>query len=127
MITMILGGLWHGAAWPFVFWGIYQGTLLVIYRWVGELPSARRWVGSLERPASRAVGWAMMFHLTCYGWLLFRARSASRDRVDDRRAADRLDAHLARSTALRPAAALLRGPHLSRFTRGKPGATTSMP
>ena len=77
MITMILGGLWHGAAWPFVFWGIYHGTLLVIYRWVGELPSARRWVGSLERPAWRAVGWAMMFHLTCYGWLLFRARSAS--------------------------------------------------
>ena len=42
MITMILGGLWHGAAWPFVFWGIYQGALLVMYRWVSELPSARR-------------------------------------------------------------------------------------
>jgi D-alanyl-lipoteichoic acid acyltransferase DltB (MBOAT superfamily) len=77
MVTMILGGLWHGAAWPFVFWGVYQGMLLVIYRWVSELPSARRWVGSLERPAWRVVGWIVMFHLTCYGWLLFRARSAS--------------------------------------------------
>jgi alginate O-acetyltransferase complex protein AlgI len=76
MITMILGGLWHGAAWPFVFWGIYQGMLLVISRWVSELPSARRWVGSLEQPAWRVVGWTVMFHLTCYGWLLFRARSA---------------------------------------------------
>ena len=77
MITMILGGLWHGAAWTFVLWGIYQGTLAG--RSTGGSASCRRrvdGVGPLERPAWRAVGWAMMFHLTCYGWLLFRARSA---------------------------------------------------
>jgi D-alanyl-lipoteichoic acid acyltransferase DltB (MBOAT superfamily) len=75
MITMVLGGLWHGAAWPYVLWGAYQGALLVVYRWVGE-----RWAGSprierLERPAWKVAGWFVMFHLTCYGWLLFRARS----------------------------------------------------
>ena len=32
MLTMILGGLWHGAAWTFVLWGIYQGLLLVGHR-----------------------------------------------------------------------------------------------
>ena len=32
MITMLLGGLWHGAAWNFVLWGFYQGILLCIYR-----------------------------------------------------------------------------------------------
>ena len=76
MITMVLGGLWHGAAWPYVLWGAYHGTLLVAYRWVGERFTATRFLVSLERPAWRLVGWAVMFHLTCYGWLLFRARSA---------------------------------------------------
>ena len=32
MLTMILGGLWHGAAWTFVLWGVYQGVLLVMHR-----------------------------------------------------------------------------------------------
>ena len=32
MLTMILGGLWHGAAWTFVLWGVYQGLLLVVHR-----------------------------------------------------------------------------------------------
>ena len=32
MITMVLGGLWHGAAWTFVIWGAYQGLILVLYR-----------------------------------------------------------------------------------------------
>jgi hypothetical protein len=49
----------------------------VVYRWIGEAPSARRWVGTLDRPGWRIAGWAVMFHLTCYGWLLFRSRSAS--------------------------------------------------
>lgn len=75
MITMVLGGLWHGAAWPFVIWGIYQGALLVIYRWAGERWSKRAWIASLERPFGTVVGWAVMFHLTCYGWLIFRADS----------------------------------------------------
>ena len=76
MITMILGGLWHGAAWPFVIWGVYQGVLLVVYRWAGERWDAG-WLAVLERPAGRLAGWAVMFHLTCYGWLIFRADSAS--------------------------------------------------
>jgi alginate O-acetyltransferase complex protein AlgI len=77
MVTMILGGLWHGAAWPYVFWGTYHGGLLVVYRWVHERWSGATWIAGLERPFWRAAGWVVMFHLTCYGWLLFRARSAA--------------------------------------------------
>jgi alginate O-acetyltransferase complex protein AlgI len=75
MITMVLGGLWHGAAWPYVLWGAYQGGLLVAYRWAGERWAGSPWVQRLERPAWKVAGWFLMFHLTCYGWLLFRAHS----------------------------------------------------
>src|SRR6185503_10761955 len=74
LITMLLGGLWHGAAWTFILWGLYQGLLLVLYR---PFESA---FASLQRARGfggiRAFGaWLVMFHLTCYGWLIFRAPS----------------------------------------------------
>ncbi len=75
MITMLLGGLWHGAAWNFVLWGVYQGVLLVAFVLVaGGRPSRKR-------HGRKLPGWATllgafgMFHLTCYGWLIFRAKS----------------------------------------------------
>ena len=68
LITMLLGGLWHGAAWTFVLWGLYQGLLLVAYR-----PVAAR--VSDVRGIARVIAWIVMFHLTCYGWLIFRAPS----------------------------------------------------
>ena len=50
MLTMVLGGLWHGAAWTFVAWGFYQGVLLVLHR------SARRgWSGSAHKTPSIAL------------------------------------------------------------------------
>lgn len=73
MLTMVLGGLWHGANWTFLAWGAYHGLLLCVYR-----ACAARW-GS--RDASRyeyALRWGrriLMFHLVCFGWLLFRAES----------------------------------------------------
>jgi alginate O-acetyltransferase complex protein AlgI len=72
MITMLLGGLWHGAAWTFVLWGLYQGLLLILYR------PFEPWFASLsERQARvpRLAAWLVMFHLTCFGWLIFRAPS----------------------------------------------------
>ena len=77
MITMLLGGLWHGAAWPFVIWGAYQGALLVAFRRAREVLRGSAWLPRLERPAWRLLGWLVMFHLTCYGWLIFRAESAA--------------------------------------------------
>lgn len=76
MLTMILGGLWHGAAWNFVLWGFYQGALLVLHR-MSE-PVLDR-VFAASTPAGRRVSFVVrvfcMFQLTCYGWLLFRATS----------------------------------------------------
>ncbi|HYB44043.1 MAG TPA: MBOAT family protein [Candidatus Methylomirabilis sp.] len=71
MITMLLGGLWHGAAWNFVLWGMFHGFLLIGYRLLAELGATRRLEGRLGRLASQVL----MFHLVCYGWLLFRATS----------------------------------------------------
>ena len=74
LITMVLGGLWHGAAWTFVLWGVYQGLLLVGYRAADRFSGFRGWVEG-RATLARVTSWFVMFHLTCYGWLIFRARS----------------------------------------------------
>jgi alginate O-acetyltransferase complex protein AlgI len=70
VLTMLLGGLWHGAAWHFVLWGAYHGLLLVIFR-----PAA--WTALYRRlplrPLVDLVRWVVFFHLVCLGWALFRA------------------------------------------------------
>ncbi len=70
-ITMALGGLWHGAAWTFVAWGIYHGLLLAVQRLVtgGRKPDPQA-----DPFPLRALKIFGMFHLTCLGWLLFRAQ-----------------------------------------------------
>jgi D-alanyl-lipoteichoic acid acyltransferase DltB (MBOAT superfamily) len=72
--TMVLGGLWHGAAWTFVGWGAIHGAALVVERAVSE------WWRPLGLPAPAvAVGrWLMTFHLVCLSWVFFRADSFSR-------------------------------------------------
>jgi len=77
MITMALGGLWHGAAWTFVLWGVYQGLVLIVARALtraGERLGLR--IPEILSPARVALG-VLMFHVTCYGWLIFRAESGS--------------------------------------------------
>lgn len=69
-LTMVLGGLWHGAAWTFVIWGVYQGLALGVGRAIAE----RGW--SLRFTWQRVVMALLMFQVTCYGWLIFRAQSA---------------------------------------------------
>jgi D-alanyl-lipoteichoic acid acyltransferase DltB (MBOAT superfamily) len=72
LLTMVLGGLWHGAAWNFVLWGAYHGAILCVYR-----------LFAIDRTLARAgpvyrwlVATPVFFALTLYGWLLFRARSS---------------------------------------------------
>ncbi|MDA0183388.1 MBOAT family protein [Solirubrobacter phytolaccae] len=62
MLTMVLGGLWHGAAWPFVLWGFFHGACLCI---------EHAWRGRVKIPAW--VRWAVTFHLVVFGWILFRS------------------------------------------------------
>ena len=64
MITMVLGGLWHGAAWGFVLWGTLHGTCLVIEHQLRGRVRAPAW-----------VRWAIVFNVVVFGWILFRAES----------------------------------------------------
>jgi alginate O-acetyltransferase complex protein AlgI len=73
MLTMVLGGLWHGAAWNFVLWGFYHGALLVGHRYLTD----NGWTFTSDTVAGRLVSRVIMFHAVCYGWLLFRASSVS--------------------------------------------------
>jgi D-alanyl-lipoteichoic acid acyltransferase DltB (MBOAT superfamily) len=69
IITMVLGGVWHGAAWTFVAWGAIHGVVLAIERVWRQLKPASwpRW------PA--VVGLLITFHVVCLGWILFRSES----------------------------------------------------
>ena len=64
VITMFLGGLWHGAAWTFVVWGLFHGALLAGYH---ALNAYRLW------PTSRFVARAVTFVAVIFGWVLFRS------------------------------------------------------
>jgi D-alanyl-lipoteichoic acid acyltransferase DltB (MBOAT superfamily) len=73
LATMVLGGLWHGAAWNFVAWGAYHGALLAIHRARSERSAVKSAPGG---PQPRALfGRLATFHLVCLGWLVFRAPS----------------------------------------------------
>lgn len=67
MITMLLGGLWHGANWTFVVWGFYHGFLLLCTRWAREWLS--RWPDLLRQLTT--------FVLVMVGWVLFRSETFS--------------------------------------------------
>ncbi len=76
MITMGLGGLWHGANWTFVIWGLLHGALLVIHRhfrqWVTRLDRLNARLQSVPGTVLRTVSTLL---LVCMGWVFFRARS----------------------------------------------------
>lgn len=72
MATMLLGGLWHGARWNFVFWGAYHGGLLCLYRAFGLEGDPR---GKSRGPKLFGM-WLLMSVFTLIGWLLFRAQNA---------------------------------------------------
>ena len=75
---MLLGGLWHGAAWTFIIWGIYHGVLLMAHRLLKPLLK--------KIPTPRVIIIARLwfylrififFQLICFGWIIFRAASVT--------------------------------------------------
>jgi len=77
LLTMLLGGLWHGAKWTFVVWGLYHGIWLALHRWLAvergvRMPDTRAW---------RAAARVLTFHAVCLGWLFFRADSLGQVRA----------------------------------------------
>ncbi|MGI9647084.1 MAG: MBOAT family O-acyltransferase [Acidimicrobiia bacterium] len=73
MLTMLLGGLWHGAAWRFVIWGGLHGLWLVWER----LRQERGTAPDLSTPAARFRARLLTFHLVSFAWIFFRAPSMS--------------------------------------------------
>ncbi len=77
MLTMVIGGLWHGAAWTFVVWGAYHGLLLVGHRILKPYLAKLEPTEPIERACWTGVRMFVTFHLVCLGWLFFRAESMS--------------------------------------------------
>ncbi len=71
-LTMLIGGLWHGAAWTFVIWGAIHGAAMVIERkW--DMNRATR--GIAPGRYTKFWRWLVTFHVVCFAWVFFRAES----------------------------------------------------
>ncbi|HXC62637.1 MAG TPA: MBOAT family protein, partial [Nitrospiria bacterium] len=69
MITMLLGGLWHGASWTFMVWGGLHGLCLSVERLLGV--NVQGPTGKIARVGRQIL----TFHLVCLGWIFFRNRT----------------------------------------------------
>ena len=74
MLTMLIGGLWHGAGWTFVAWGAIHGTALVGERWWRERPG---YVEPRSTAWRRAWQRFVTFQIVCFAWIFFRSDSFS--------------------------------------------------
>lgn len=72
MLTMLIGGLWHGASWMFVIWGGLHGLYLMAERMLSARFKGAAWAG---HPATRTALGAATFALVCFAWVFFRART----------------------------------------------------
>jgi alginate O-acetyltransferase complex protein AlgI len=75
MVTMLLGGLWHGAAWTFVFWGGLHGAFLAVnhgWRWIKQ---RMNWARAEPGPWTRPISRVFTFLAVIVGWVFFRAET----------------------------------------------------
>lgn len=71
MTTMILGGLWHGASWNFVIWGLVHGLLLVAHRYFSKLDLTEKLFTNFKT-ISTILSWVITQYLVFFTWLIFR-------------------------------------------------------
>ncbi|SHH41545.1 alginate O-acetyltransferase complex protein AlgI [Cognatiyoonia sediminum] len=69
MLTMVLGGFWHGANWTFIIWGAWHGLLLSLERAIGSKSRKRVW--------PRYTGWPFTMVAVIVGWVMFRAATVT--------------------------------------------------
>jgi alginate O-acetyltransferase complex protein AlgI len=68
LLTMLLGGLWHGAAWKFIAWGALHGGGLAVERMLEP------WIGRRAlSPVAKIIATLVVFHFVCFAWIFFRA------------------------------------------------------
>ena len=73
MLTMLLGGLWHGAAWNFVIWGAIHGVGLSVERLAADRRHALGHATPRDTVLRRIGGRLLTFHVVCLAWVFFRA------------------------------------------------------
>ena len=77
MLTMLLGGLWHGANWTFVFWGFLHGLYLIAQRFLGKPFGKLMDVLYFPKAIKVAVNIALVYFFTCLAWIYFRSPNFS--------------------------------------------------
>jgi alginate O-acetyltransferase complex protein AlgI len=76
LLTMLLGGIWHGAGWKFVMWGALHGGGLAVERLIEP------WLGRRSlTPAGKVVATLIVFHFVCFAWIFFRAEDFAMARL----------------------------------------------
>jgi D-alanyl-lipoteichoic acid acyltransferase DltB (MBOAT superfamily) len=73
-ITMLLGGLWHGAAIRFILWGAIHGIALAIHKWLAGVFGLKL-SGKDMSLGKRIINTLITFHLVCFAWIFFRAET----------------------------------------------------
>ena len=77
MLTFVIGGLWHGAAWTFVVWGAIHGGFLAYEHWRREARAARGVPDPPDTVGRRSLQRFVTFQVVCVAWIFFRAESLS--------------------------------------------------
>lgn len=74
-LTMAIGGLWHGASWNFVIWGIFHGLALILHREFGFFKEKVSWLkNAIDSPLGNLASIFITFHVVCIGWVFFRVQ-----------------------------------------------------
>jgi D-alanyl-lipoteichoic acid acyltransferase DltB (MBOAT superfamily) len=103
MVTMLLGGLWHGANIKFVIWGGLHGLGLVLNKLLHKILPHRTYTPGWIK----VTGWIITFHFVCFAWIFFRADSMQTALAMIQNIAFRFSLHLFPEILLRYSAPLM--------------------
>jgi D-alanyl-lipoteichoic acid acyltransferase DltB (MBOAT superfamily) len=75
MLTMVIGGLWHGSSWTFVVWGAIHGFALAVERFLRDRRHDLGLPAPPVTPARSLLQWLVTFHVVCLAWVFFNSRT----------------------------------------------------
>ncbi len=72
-LVMLIGGIWHGAAWGFIVWGVLHGTALILHRLADGASRRFAWLGATwQTPLGAIVAWLLTQSMVFFAWVFFR-------------------------------------------------------
>jgi alginate O-acetyltransferase complex protein AlgI len=75
LLTMLIGGLWHGASWHFVMWGAIHGVYLMVYKFISPKMSSMESATKFPKGIITLLSIVSVYILTCFTWIFFRSTS----------------------------------------------------